>query len=205
MPRAATSLSSKFSGHVRYLDMTRNKMERLLSTNDIVIRDIDQVYAGLYLDAVASFERLIEDLFIGLASGRLTVSSVQAVPLVSFTNKRAMYEIISGGRRYVDWLPYNRTEDLANRFFQQGLPFTTLSNSEKRQIEMLGFVRNAIAHRSDHSKRVFQNNVIGNQSLMNREKTPAGYLRSVFRVSPLQRRYDDFVNSMAAIAIKLCS
>ena len=110
MPRAATSLSSEFSGHLRYLDMTRNKMERLLSTNDIVIRDINQVYAGLYLDAVASFERLIEDLFIGLASDGLTVSSVPVVPLVSFTSRRSIYGIISGGRSYVDWLPYSRTE-----------------------------------------------------------------------------------------------
>ena len=205
MPRAATSLSSKFSGHLRYLDITRNKMERLLSTNDIVIRDINQVYAGLYLDAVASFERLIEDLFVGLASGRLTVSSVSVVPLVSFTSRRYIYGIISGGRSYVDWLPYSRTEDLANRFFQQGMPFTTLSNNEKRQIETLGFIRNAIAHRSDHSKRVFRNRVLGSQNLMSREKTPVGYLRSEFRVSPTQRRYEDFVNSMALMASKLCS
>ena len=73
MPRSATTLSNRFAGHLRFLNMTRNKMERLLSTNDIVTRDINQVYAGLYLDAVASFERLIEELFIGLASGRLTV------------------------------------------------------------------------------------------------------------------------------------
>ena len=205
MPRTATTVSDRFYGHMRYLDMTRRKMERLLATKQIVVRDVNQIYAGLYLDAIASFEKMIEDLFIGLATGRLESNSVQIVPLVSFANNKAVRPIIFAGRSYADWLPYHYTERRAKVFFREGIPFTSLSSGDKTQLETLGVIRNAIAHRSDYSTRLFQNRVIGSQSLMNREKSPAGYLRSIFRASPLQRRYEDFVNSMATIAVKLCA
>jgi len=44
-------------------------METLLGKGIIVRRDIEQIYNGLYLDAVCSFERFIEGLFIGLLVG----------------------------------------------------------------------------------------------------------------------------------------
>ena len=204
MPRTTTSLSSEFSGHLRNLEMTRTKMERLLSTGDIVTRDINQVYVGLYLEVIASFERLIENLFIGLLSGGLITNSKSVVPLISFRNRQAIRAIVYSGRNYGDWLPYDRTEQLANRFFRQGIPFTSLDSSDKDQIRTCLYIRNAIAHKSRYSKRIFERYVLGSQSLMPRERTPVGYLRSIFRAAPIQRRYEHFTIAMATIASKLC-
>ena len=205
MPRTTTIISDGFCGHLRYLDMTRRKMERLLVTKQIVMRDISQIYAGLYLDAVASFEKMIEGLFIGLVSGRLTSNSVRIVPLVSFANGPSVRRVIFGGQNYVDWLPYHYTERRANAFFRNGVPFTSLDHDDKQRIQTLGYIRNAIAHRSDHSKRVFLDQVLSDQNLMSSEKSPPGYLRSIFRSAPQQRRYEELVNSMALISTKLCS
>ena len=205
MPRTTMSLSSEFSGHLRSLEMTRTKMERLLAADDIVTRDINQVYVGLYLEAITSFERLIENLFIGLLSGRLTANSTAVMPLISFRNRQVVRAIVYSGRDYVDWLPYNRTEQLAERFFRQGTPFTSLNSRDKDEIRTCVYIRNAIAHKSRHSTRMFEQHVLRNQRLMSREKTPAGYLRSIFRAAPSQRRYQHFVLTMATIATKLCS
>lgn len=206
MPRTAIVISNRFRGHLRHLDMTRRKMEGLFAAQQIVARDLNQIYAGLYLDAVASFEKMIEDLFIGLATGRLTSNSVQIVLLVTFANAPSVRPVIFGGRNYVDWLPYNNTERRADVFFRKGIPFTSaLDSNDKQRILTFGYIRNAIAHRSGHSERVFKSQVLGNQNLMSGERSPAGYLRSVFRFSPQQRRYEDLVNSMALISTKLCA
>ncbi len=74
MARPAMSLANKFIGHLNHLEKTRTKMEKLLTTGAVVRRDIEQVYAGLYLEAITSLERLIENLFIGLLVGRANSS-----------------------------------------------------------------------------------------------------------------------------------
>ena len=205
MANPSATLSDKFAGHLRYLEFTRRKMESLLATRSIVNRDINQVYAGLYLDVFTSFEQLIEDLFLGLLSGRLSSRSALVVPSITFRNSNLVREIVYGGRRYVDWLPYDRTEQLADRFFHQGRPFSSLNNVEKRQIRDCYYIRNAIAHNSEHSMRVFRQEVIGNQNLLPRERNPIGYLRSVFRAAPRQRRYEILIFNLALIVRKLCN
>ena len=205
MARPATSLSREFSGHLRYLEFTRTKMEKLLANGDIVTRDINQVYVGLYLEVTTSFESLIENLFIGLLSGRLLVESKSIVPLVSFKNMVTVRAIVYGGRNYADWLPYRHTEDRAGQFFWNGAPFSCLNAREKELIANGLYIRNAIAHKSKHASNIFESHVLGNQVLMSRERTPEGYLRSIFRTAPVQNRYENFMHEMASIATKLCS
>jgi len=106
--------------------MTRKKMEHLYLKRDVVRRDIEQVYAGLFMDTLTTFEQLIEDLFLGLLSGRFTIQQQIVVPLMAFRNKTAIRPAVYNGRRYVDWLPYYRTEERAEIFFRAGGPFTNL-------------------------------------------------------------------------------
>ncbi len=205
MPSPATTLSSNFSGHLRYLEYTRNKMERLLTDGVIVTRDINQVYIGLYLEAITSLETLIEALFLGLLSGRFTVESQAVEPLVSFKNRTAVRPILFRDRNYLDWLPYGSTEERAQQFFRDGVPFSCLGDRERQLIRTAIYLRNAIAHKSRHSLEMFEERVLGNQNLMPHERRPAGYLRSVFRTSPNQNRYENFIQGMAYIATTLCS
>jgi hypothetical protein len=72
------SLVNDLVAHLKSLEWTRTKMERLLSEGAIVRRDIEKVYKGLYLDAITSFEGLVEELFLGLLVGRL-VSGIAGV------------------------------------------------------------------------------------------------------------------------------
>ena len=205
MPSPATSLSSKFSGHLSNLEYTRAKMERLLARGEIVNRDINQVYIGLYLEVITSFESFIENLFIGLLSGTHSVNSQPVVPLIAFKNRRAVGPIVFRENNYLDWLPYDRTENRAKQFFENGIPFSCLAQQDKQLIQQCSYIRNAVAHNSKNSFGRFQLHVVGNQNLMSREKKPAGYLRSTFRTSPKQSRYEHLIQEMASIATKLCS
>lgn len=205
MPRPASNLAVAFIGHLKYLEKTRAKIEALAARGAVVRRDAEQVHVGLYLDAITSFEHLIEDLFIGLLVGRIRCASQVIAPRVSFQSDRVARDIVFGGRNYVDWFPYGNAEQKARAFFRKGLPFTGLDRTDKTQLEQLLIVRNAIAHKSDHSKRMFEDKVLSSLTLMPRERTPAGFLRSVFRIAPTQTRYEDLVATMAAVASKLCT
>lgn len=205
MPSPADRLSSQFSGHLQYLEYTRAKMERLFAKGDIVNRDINQVYSGLYLEVITSFERFIENLFIGLLSGTHTVNARTVVPLIAFRSKRAVGPIVFRERSYLDWLPYDRTKERAKQFFQSGVPFSCLADPDEQLIQQCMFIRNAIVHNSKYALERFELHVLGNQNLMSWEKKPAGYLRSVLRTSPNQNRYENFIQRIASIATKLCS
>ena len=206
MPKDAIELANDFSAHVRYLDTTRRKLERLFAMGVVVKRDIDQVYSGIYMECLTSFERLIEDLFIGLLSNRLVTSQTDTVPLVEFRNKQAIRPMVYAGRNYVDWIPYHQTEERAKIFFRNGQPFTNLNAHDKNVIGQCTYVRNAIAHKSLRAKKVFDEQVLSRlPPLMAREKTPTGHLRSVFRNNPMQTRYENYVFEMTALARKLCS
>ena len=203
MAKPAISLAHKFIGHLKYLEKTRAKMEKLLTTNAIVRRDIEQVYAGLYLEAITSLERLIENLFIGLLVGRIAPGSSEIITRVSFKSDRVAHNVVFGGRNYVDWFPYHHTGQRARAFFRNGLPFTSLERTD-RKIERLLYIRNTIAHKNSHSERIFEQKVIGTLPLMPREKTPSGFLRSIFRTAPVKTQYENLVEEMASVALKLC-
>ena len=193
-----------FIGHLRYLDPTRLKMETLLGKGIIVRRDIEQIYNGLYLDAVCSFERFLEVLFIGLLVGRFNHPSSHVIPRVTFKSDMVARDVVVGGNRYVDWLPYDRTEQRAKAFFRNGLPFTSFQSQDKQLIEQIFYIRNAIAHKSNYSKKIFERHVIGSISIAPRDRNPAGFLRTKFRISPVQTHYENLIVQMANIAIKLC-
>ncbi len=187
------------------MEKTRKKMESLLVKRVIVRRDIEQVYEGLYMSSITSFENWMEGLFIGLLVGRLKHCSSLVATRVSFKSDRVAREVIFSDRNYVDWLPYRYTEKRASAFFRNGLPFTCLSKSDQKKLEILSYIRNAIAHKSAYSKNKFEHEVIGTIPVTQQERTPAGYLRGIFRITPSQTRYENLINEMAFIAKKLCN
>ena len=174
-------------------------------TNHLIVRrDIEQIYKGLWLEACCSFEQFIEQLFIGLLVVRFQHPSRQVFPRINFQSDIIARDVICSGNRYIDWLPYERTEQIAPAYFGNGLPFKSLTPAEKNTIRDICQIRNAIAHKSEYSKAVFQRNIISGLSLTPRDRYPAPYLRTVFRILPSQTKYENYIIEMASIAIKLC-
>jgi len=204
LPKPAINCANSFRSHLITLEFTRKKGEYLVSKNMIVRRDIEQIYKGLWLDACCSFEQFIEQLFIGLLVERYSHPSKDVVPRITFHSDAIATDIICSGNKYVDWLPYDRTEKIAVAYFKNGLPFKSLDQSEKNIIKDIYQIRNAVAHKSDYSQKLFQEKIIGSLALPPRDKFPAPFLRTVFRVSPSQTRYENYVIEMASIATKLC-
>ena len=205
MPKPASDFVNVLIGHLRYIEQTRSKTEHLFQKGDLVRRDLELIYAGLYLEAITSFEDFIEDLFIRLLTEKATHPSGLVVPKTTFKSIVGCRKKIYDGRSYVNWFPYDQTQRRAKEFFKKGLPFTALDGSHKEKINRMLCIRNAIAHKSRHALNRFNREIIDRLPLLPQEKKPVGYLRSRYTMSSAQTRYELILIDIVQIAQKLCT
>ncbi len=206
MARSSRIIGNEFIGHLKYLEMTRSKMEHLFNNGHIVRRDIEQVYEGLYIDSITSFESFIEKLFIGMLVGNIAHNFSKVIPRAKFKSYTIARDIVYGGRNYVDWFPYEYfSEKRAKGFFRNGWPFTCLDKNDKKQLEIIMIIRNALAHKSTHAILKFKNEIVSSKPLLPKERTPSGYLRSRFRINPIQTQYENIIITLSEVANELCT
>ena len=113
-------------------------------------------------------------------------------------------DVVTGGKAYLSWFPYDWTEKRAQAFFSGGRPFTLLNAADKVFLQDLVTIRNAVAHQSSHALRKFEKRLISGTPLLPRERTPVGYLRSILRAAPVQTRYEQIAAECARVAYTLC-
>jgi hypothetical protein len=204
VPKPANVLSDDFAARLKKFERARAKLERLLLSGHVSRQEVSLFYEGIFLRTVTSFEGLVEDLFVGLLTGRLRPGR-NVHPRISIQSHTVAREIMLGGRPYVDWLPYHFTDKRADAFFRGGRPFSKLDNADKRSLERMLIIRHAVAHQSRAARQRFEREVIGTAPLLPGERTPAGFLRSVFRLTPPQTQYEDIAATCALLARKLCT
>ena len=203
MPRSSSTLADKLARRFRALELTRTRIESLVMQG-LLARDAEaRMYEALFLSAHVAVEGFLEELFLGLLVKGQGVESGRSdiVPRVEIRHYSVARELIAGaGRRYVDWLPYERTVDLARLFFRGARPFDDLADAQRMILSRSHTIRNAIAHGSRYSLNQFERRVIGSTPLPPGERNPAGYLRGYFRVSPTQTRFSNHLAQLLLIA-----
>lgn len=206
MTNPSINIATVFISQVDELEVTRLKMEALLTGGEINLDDIEHMYCGLYIEAFTLFEALIEDLFIGLLNGDYLSSMTDVVNLVTITPVSKIQEILFAGKSYLDWLPYQeQTIKRSKSYFKDGYPFDRLDGNEKFSLLRLHRIRNAISHKSMFAQKKFQDEVIGNLTLLPRERKPGGFLKSVYRRSPVQTQFENSIQELKSITIKICT
>ncbi len=191
-----------FQRSLRSINATRGRMEQLFQQNRIKKTDIETLYEALFLRSVTSFESFLENLFISIMLGK--EPTAKGVSLMKARSKPALHGILLQGDRYLDWLPYGKTEGRAQLYLKNGRPFTSVTDGDKSQIKTVTLIRNAIAHKSEYAMKEFKHKVIGGRLLLSGETRPAGFLRSQIRASPRQLRFEVYVSELARIAASLC-
>jgi hypothetical protein len=203
MPRLSVRLYEKFKDRAASIESTRNKMEGLLIAGAVNLKDIENLFAGLYMELFTEFESLLEELFFGLYNGTYISRHYSIIRKSRIAPVAEIQPIVYGGKSYVRWLPYKEnTLKRAKLFFDLGEPFQQLSNIEVRSISNYHIIRNAIAHKSSNSLNQF-NNFISGLPLLPREKTPTGYLRSI-PGSAGQNQFQIAIVELKMIVNKLC-
>lgn len=178
-------------------------MERLYANSMVARRDVEHIYGAIFLAAYASFEGLLEDLFLKLLTGRVKMPHSIRCKAV-FRSDTAARGVVFGDRKYLDWVPYDRTIKRAESHFYGGRPFTRLDDNEKRLVGQVCIIRNAIAHQSRHARTKFDREVVANFILAPRERTPTAFLRSLNSTAPDVTRYEQLIAELTSIARSLC-
>lgn len=203
MTKPLNTLSNAYISRLRRFEQARGKVERLLLAGHVSREDVYLFYEGVFLRAVTMFEGLLEDLFVGLLAGSVGPGH-KVHPRVKFKSHSVARDVMLGGRAYVDWLPYHHTDRRAEAFFRGGFPFCNLGKQDRKDLERIILIRNAVAHQSRTALKRFESEVVGTTPLLPFERTPPGYLRSNFRAAPAQSRYEDIANTLSALVRKLC-
>lgn len=202
MSKGSVALLDSFHQKLNILDRIRNKQENLVLSNQIVIRDIEEVYGSIFLNAIASFEGFLEDLFVGLLVRQTHISRCNVrVGIQSYLVAR---EVIFKGRQYFNWLPYQNTKGVAKVFFTGGRPFTLLTSDEEEHLNSCLVIRNAIAHESRYAIDAFEKKVLTGLTLGPRDKRPKSLLRSQFSMVPPNNYYQQYISKILTIASRLC-
>lgn len=197
---SATEVALACRRRARFLNQ---HFERMLRRSKAVA-DRNQIVAGIFVSYYAFYERQLEALFMGLLTGNLTHPTAAVKPLATFTSVQAADVIVRDGKNYVDWLPFDQhTMKRATIYFEDGEPFDRLDKTQRRVLEELGLLRNALAHQSAHSLRRFRAELVDGNGLPTSQSNPAGYLRGDYSLGVTRLNY--YLMASVGIMNRLCT
>ena len=185
---------------LRSYERARARSELLLQQNGLRKSDVLFVYDALLLRSVCAFEAFLEKLFVSILLDKCSYAKSRVTPRVTFSSSRVLWAVLLGGQDYLQWLPYDRTVKRAESFLRGGRPFTQLGATQIDDLRNAYRVRNAVAHPSSHAQRVFHEKVLAGLTLPPRERTTAGFLRSVVRINPRIRRLQIYMRMLDSTA-----
>lgn len=204
MAKSSKKILGSFQARLKALEQIRSKQESLYANNQLARRDIEEVYGAIFLDAVVSFEALIEEVFVGLLAGQLKSTEPRFNTRVQIRSVIVARDAILRGKGYFNWLPYKNTEGLAKVFFTGGRPFTCLDNKDRNHVKKCLKTRDALAHQSQHARSKFRDTVLAGFNLTPRDRRPKSFLRAQFSANPPKTYFEQLVGELYSIASKLC-
>src|SRR6185369_9711851 len=161
MSRPSSVVADDIASRARGLDLFLQRIERLHRGRRLSQSDVKRAYSGGFLEFYAYAERSLERLFLGLLRGRLISPHTGVRPLIDVNSDAVAIAIVTGDRSYADWLPYGRyTAKRAEAFFSAGRPFSILDKTDIASFERAALVRNALAHQSGSSRRLFEEKMV---------------------------------------------
>lgn len=194
------AVSKSFQRHIDRLANCARRLEMLLDNHEVSVTDVELVYMSAFLSVYARWESFMEDTIIEASCGRGSGSQAN-IRHVSFRSHAVLRRLLLYlDKDYIPLPSLKHGIELASILVKQGRPLSQISESNRTHIQQAAWIRNAIAHQSDHSLRIFRDKVPGVTSLPQRSRRPGPFLRTVFRTSPTQRRYEIYFTSFKSAA-----
>lgn len=200
-PRPSGTIADELLVRQRSIGNYIRRVERSVAPGYLATSDLKHAYAGAVLAYADLLENCLERLFIGLLVGSLTPSRA-ITTRIDVRSHAVARELIIGDRKYIDWLPYSQTLSRAKLFFRSGEPFTRLSGTEKLPFERLRIVRNALAHRSEHARFLFERQLLSS-GLPAWQRQPSGWLRGSH--AGTQTRFENLLATVGQSMRSLCA
>ena len=179
-----------------------SEVDRLLAQNRIKCSHCELIYESAFVSAIARFEGLLNELLKEFVCGP---SSTQTgcYSLIRPRSRNVFRPILTGGRQYVDLMPFRDCVKVAKRFLNEGKPFSDIDESDRNILAQAVLVRNAIAHRNDAAMKTFRTEVNGVNLLTSSRQFPGSYLRRVYRSHPTQTWNDLYFDTFEKVGVLL--
>jgi hypothetical protein len=155
----------------------------LLVVKRLQVTDCDLIYESAFLNTMTRFEGLLNLLLEEFICGQGSRNKGHFA-LITPRSRPVFRDVLTGGRPYVDLMPFKDCVDIASRFLNDAHPFSDIEMADRDILAQAVLVRNAIAHRSDSAIGTFRKNVNGVSSLPRHRQYPGPYLRRFFRSQP---------------------
>ncbi len=199
-----SDLDGEYRRAVGRLRRCCDRVDRLHGARRIGVSDCELIYESAFLNAVARFEGLLNDLLQEFVCG---VPSTRrgCYALIQVRSRGAFRAVITGGRSYVDLMPYKDCVEISKRFLNEGKPFSEVDQSDRDLLAQAVVVRNAIAHRSDMALERFRRTVPGVSSLIPQRQFPGSFLRKIYRSQPDQRWSGLYLDTLEKVGAQLTS
>ena len=195
--RSCSICTHALARRYRSLDASRCRVDLLLSKQLISQRAAEQMYEGLFISAFTAMEGLVEEVFVGLLTPSLVYSHGQREDEgFGQVAKGRARNCRRNGKAICGLASIRTNRGTSHLFFRGGRPFTNLGAADKQALLKCQVIRNAIAHRSRHSMRQFEQNVLAPIALPPRQRKPGSFLRAQFSVAPVQSWYEVLVAQM---------
>lgn len=199
MTRASETVNS-YCRKISALLNTRTRVESLVSSGSMGVRDCCLSYESIFLNSVCSFEGVLQDLLVEFVCGKASRRAGHASKIKT-RSRDVFYGILLQGRKYVDVLPYKeRMPDLAKLYLKDGRPFTSLQTPQKAALTEIAVIRNAIAHQKGFALKKFRENILAVSYLPPPRRFPGPMLRYVYKANPNETYLEMYLSSLANIA-----
>ena len=159
--RTSADCFNSFYRKISHGNITIQRINKAHQKGHLVQRDLELTYNSILLSAIVSFELLMEDLFYSLLANELAFPR-QIDQIQRFSSVETAKKIVLQGGKYMDWLPIDKLEKYSDIYFiHPNNPFRVLDSRQKQEIQKVLWIRNLIAHQSEHAKKLFEDHVVG--------------------------------------------
>ena len=176
------------------------RLEKHFVNHEVSVTDVELLYTSAFLSVCARWESFMEDSLVEAACGcgsRKRTNYRHA----EFRSRPTLRRLLLyPDKKYVSLPSLKAAIEVASMLVNEGRPLSQISEANQTYIQQAAWIRNAIAHQSDHSLRVFREKVPGVSSLPHAHRRPGRFLRTVFRSSPAQRRYEIYFAAFKSAA-----
>jgi hypothetical protein len=159
------------------LDTIHKMADKVEGSADLNVIEKEKLFEGIFLDAFKSFERTIENLFIGGMLSKEIIKRKKFCSYVHPKNSAHAIDILLLEKDFIDWTNPESIIRRAEALFQN---HSIISDCIKNNMQFLTDakrIRNSIAHESDDSNKQFikvLNKYFGTHPV--RRKTPGWFL-----------------------------
>ncbi|MCI0618116.1 hypothetical protein L0244_34505 [bacterium] len=130
----------------------------------------------VFLRAFLAWEAFLEESFILYLLGKKSPKGKSPSRLYTPSARKDAIRLIFGDQDYTDWTTISKLTKRADRYFQNGEPYSRVLKSQQNFFDQMKIIRNAVAHTSGVSKEKFKNFIRQKLTFYPSKLTVGGFL-----------------------------